>query len=350
MSQALFLASTPLHSLWSLAVAVGAFPDSRCALALIDQRPGDLDCIADVLAQLGSPPFVDVVRFEQIGKRPLQKIQRARPLLRQVQAYVRKFDPQYIAVGNDRRAEFYAALRAAPLATAAYMDDGAASYVNLDPKKDQPLTHIGDMVSNGFRSLVYGMKVEHPRQIGGSSAATEAWVMLPEMVHGSLEHKRLRQIEPAWFKNPIVQKVCADAIAKSGLDASAVARLTATKLLIVVPHGSVMRQQPEIGARLEQLARDYVARGLQVACKFHPRSRAVGLKFPEACMEIPNRLPVEILAPMLSKTLVVGSLTTALIFLQRMGQDIEIKALLIDTPPDHPVLKIYRRLGIDILQ
>jgi hypothetical protein len=175
-------------------------------------------------------------------------------------------------------------------------------------------------------------------------------VMLPEMVHAGLAGKRLRQIESAWFKNPLVQRVCADAIARSGLDASSVARLANTKLLIVVPHGSVLRQQPEIGRRLENLARDYVSRGLEVAYKYHPRSRAEGLQLPEAGMEIPSRLPVEILAPMLRGTLVVGSLTAALIFLQKMGQDIDIQALAVNIPADNPVLKIYRQLGIEVVE
>ena len=76
----------------------------------------------------------------------------------------------------------------------------------------------------------------------------------------------------------------------------------------------------------------------------------VGLNLPEECMEIPSRLPVEILAPMLSGALVLGSLTAALSFLQRMGRDIEIQAMAMNIPPDNPVLKIFRQLGIEVVE
>lgn len=347
MPQALFLSSTPLHSLWALGIGVGAFRDWQCSLVLIDQRKGDRDCIADALSKLDHPPFVEVVRFEQIGKRPQQKIARARPQLRRVQDYVRTRNPQYIAVGNDRRAEFHAALQAAPGAVGAYMDDGASSYVSGSPGTGGALRRVGEAFGQGVRRLVYGVNVEHPPLVGGSRAAKEAWLLLPELAHAPLAAKQPRAIESVWFREPLVQEVCAAAIAQAGLDAG---RLAATKLLLVLPHDSVLRAQPQLRERLEQMAREHAAKGQQVAYKFHPRSQAAELQLPPGCIEIPRRLPVEILAPLLSDTLVVGSLTAALIFLLRLGARIEVRALAMNIPPDNPVLQVYRRMGIQILE
>ena len=346
MANVLFMASTPLHSLWALAMAAGAFAARQSALALIDQRPADRDFIAEVLGKRLPAPFVEVRRFEQIGKKPLQKLTHARARMREVMEFARQFAPDYVAVGNDRRAEFHAALHACPQATGAYFDDGLASYSEVPAgavAQSKPLR----VLANGFRSLLYGLPTEREPYIGVSHAAREAWVMLPDHVHGGLRAKPLRRIEPEWFHLPLVQETCAQASLNAGLEQRA---LDGIQLLLVLPHDSLLRGETRIRERFQQYVDRARATGGTVAIKRHPRSSEMALDLPEqGVIEIPQRLPLEILAPLLQGTEVVGMLSSALIYLRCLGADVRVSTMVPASYTNSPILNIYRAVGVQLL-
>lgn len=346
MANVLFLSSTPLHSLWSLGIAAGAFASDRCSLTLIDQRDGDRDFIAEVIAGDMPGPFAETGRFQQVGKRAKQKLANARTRMREVMDYTRRFAPDYVAVGNDCRAEFHAALAAAPRATAAYVDDGAATYSALaDPSV--PKSAFGRAVADRFRSLIYGVPSERVAYLGTSRAVDEAWVVLPDQVHEGLRQKPLRGMRPEWFHLPEVQAICAEANLRAGLDRRA---LDGIQLLLALPHDSFMRAHPLVRDRLQQMLDQTVAAGGTVAIKRHPRSTEMALDLPaRGVIEVPQRLPLEILAPLLSGTEVVGMLTSALIYLQWLGTDVRVATLVLPGFEDDPILRIYRSLGIRTL-
>src|SRR5215216_4542 len=101
---ALFLASTPLHSFWSLGLMHGPFAQWRNLLGVVDQKTTDRDLIGEVLADSLPPPLVDVQRFDELGG-----LLHARPILASLVRWVERWQPAYIAAGNDRRIEFHAA-------------------------------------------------------------------------------------------------------------------------------------------------------------------------------------------------------------------------------------------------
>ena len=347
MSNVLFLASTPLHTLWALGIANGAFAGDRCALALIDQRDGDRDFIAEVLAEQLPSPFVETCRFAQIGKKPLQKLTHARTRVREVMNYARQFKADYVAVGNDRRAEFHAVLAACPNAIGAYLDDGTGSYSALAAKTVTKSASVR-MVANGFRSLIYGVPTEREPYLGVSKAVDEAWVMLPNLVHEGLRAKPLRQIHADWFQKPLVQSICYEASFRAGLDRRA---LDGIQLLLVLPHDNLMRDQPDVRRRLQQLADQTLSTGGTVAIKRHPRSQETMLELPaDGYIEIPQRLPLEILAPVLKGTEVVGMLTSALIYLRCLGTDVRVSSLMPPNFSDNPIMKIYESVGVQLLR
>lgn len=346
MSNALFMTSTPLHSLWSLAIAAGAFPQSRCALVSIDVRNGDRDFIADAIADRLPAPFVEIRRFDPIGKKPLKKIQNARQRIAEVKAYSKQFAPDYVAVGNDRRVEFYAALAAAPGAIGAYIDDGTATYSEVAATG---VTRSASMrkLANYSRSVLYGVPTEREPFIGVANAVNEAWVMLPDLVHQGLRQKPLREIRADWFHLPIVQEVCADAISRTGLDQNA---LRETKLLLALPHDSILRSNPGVCERLQQLLDRAHAAGECIAIKRHPRSTEMLLNISGArVIEIPSRLPLEIVAPLLTGAEVVGALTSALLYLHKLGTRIQVSTLVPASLEGHPILNTCRDVGIKIL-
>ncbi|MFT4047683.1 MAG: hypothetical protein QM661_13460 [Solimonas sp.] len=322
MTTALFLASTPLHSFWSLGLAHGPFRDGRCALALIDQRDGDRDFIAEVLAARSDTPVREVRRFPRIGKNVASKLRNARRVIGEVAELSRRLQPAHVVVGNDRRIEFYAALAGTPEAVGAYIDDGMFSYMPMFPRQTPAPLRAGN---DAVRRWLYGLPAEHPPFVGGSRAAREAWVMLPELVHQGLRGKTTRGIDAAWFRDEGVRRVCADAVGLAGVDARRIGEL---RLLLLLPHDAFLRENPDIARQIGRLAREHAARGLPVAFKRHPRSTATdtGL-LPAGALEIPRRLPVEVLAPLLNDVLVVGTLTTALISLKYLGASTQVRSL-----------------------
>lgn len=319
---ALLLASTPLHSFWALGLACGPLKHLDCSLALIDQADEARDFVAEAVEHLGHPVFSRIERFPRIGKRPLDKLQGARKVMRAVSTLSAGLRPDYILVGNDRRAEFHAALRAAPGAVGGYMDDGMFSY---RPMRATPRSRAGSWVGDRFRHLVYGVPAEQPDSVGASAAVSEAWVMLPQSVHAGLASKKLHAMSPKWFRDPQLQSVCREAVTRAGLEAAAVQRI---QLLLVLPHESLLRSHPELLQRISTLAHAAARQGRCVAFKRHPKSssRAIGF-LPTDSIEIPRRLPVELLAPLLSGCTVVGGMTSALLSLRCLGTEIDVRFL-----------------------
>jgi len=344
MTTALFLASTPLHSFWSLGLAYGPFREGRGALALIDQREGDRDLIAEALAARADTPIQEVARFPRIGKNVMAKLRNAERVLGGVTDLTQRLRPSRVIVGNDRRIEFYAALAAAPDAVGAYVDDGMFSYMPMHARKTPGLLrHAQDAV----RRSVYGFPSEHPNFVGGSRAAREAWVMLPDLVHEGLRGKTRQAIDAAWYHTAGAQRVCADAVARADLDPQLVGAL---RLLLLLPHDGFLRAHPQIAREIGRLAHDYQRRGLAVAFKRHPRSLSEDVDLlPPGCIEIPRRLPAEVLAPLLRDALVVGTLTTALISLKYLGANTQVRSLA--APATQPAAAaIYVAAGISPLR
>jgi hypothetical protein len=347
MSKTLFLASTPLHVFFSLGLMRGPFRDGEHTLALMDQRPGDRDYIAEALetAGAGGPR---VVRFAT-----LRSFRSARAGLAQISEFTRELAPSTIAIGNDRRAEFYAALRGCPAARRTYIDDGLYSYL---PRQDA-YPAWRQAISNWRRSLKYGLALERPSAIGASRAVQDGYVLLPQQVHEGLRGKPIEALRPEWFADPWVRETCRAAAARAGFDAAACG---AIGLLLLLPHPRFLEDYPDLRRSLEALARGHAARGAVVAVKPHPRAVNTPLErqleLPrEGVLPLPARLPIEVLVPLLSGTRVVGSLTTALLSLVLLGDRISVRSLL---PPkargagqryNDRAYEVYRSVGIEPL-
>jgi len=316
----LFLASTPLHVFFSLGLMRGPFKGQAHTLVLIDQRPAERDYIAEAL-EARSTSKVSVVRFPA-----LLSVGPARRLLREISDFTAALAPSTLAIGNDRRTEFYAAVRGCPGARRTYIDDGLYSYL---PRQDaQPVWRQN--LSSWRRRLKYGLHVERPSEIGGSQAVQDAYVLLPEQVHSGLKGKPVQPLRPEWFADAWVREVCMTAAVVAGFDA---ARCEAIRLLLLLPHPRFLQAYPDLRQRIEALARTHAERGDVVALKAHPAGGGIPLhrqlSVPaEGVVEVPARLPVEVLVPLLSGALVVGTLTTALLSMVSLGDRVTVRSVL----------------------
>lgn len=321
----------------------GPFRDQQHTFALIDQRDTKFDHIAAAL-KASATPGLNVVSFPT-----LKKFGRARDVLAEISDFTLELAPSTIAVGNDRRTEFYAAVRGCPAARRTYIDDGLYSYL---PYRDAR-TPWGSRLSVAMRRLRYQMRVERPPMVGGSRAVQDAYVLLPQHVHAGLRGKPVHPLQPEWFADPWVRGICVAAAAAAGFDA---ARCRSIGLLLLLPNPRFLDAYPALREQIESLAADHAARGEVVALKAHPRATVPldqQLRMPsQAVLELPSTLPVEVLAPLLSGTRVVGTLTTALLSLALLGDRLNVQSLM---PPAAPgaagdyndqTLQIYRSVGI----
>lgn len=347
MLKTLFIASTPLHVFFSIGLMRGPFREHENTLALIDQRPGDRDFIAEALeAEPGGP---QVVRFPT-----LRTFGPARTVLEQISDFTRALAPSTLAVGNDRRTEFYAAVRGCPGARRTYIDDGLYSYL---PREDAAPAWR-QAISNWRRSLKYGLELERPAAVGASRAVQDAYVLLPHQVHEGLRGKPVEALRAEWFADPWVRGICRAAAARAGFDA---AGCDPIGLLLLLPHPRFLDDYPGLRRGLEDLARAHAERGAVVAVKPHPRAVNTPLErqleLPrERVLALPARLPIEVLVPLLSGTRVVGSLTTALLSLVLLGDRLGVRCL---RPPEargagrrynDRAYAIYRSVGIEPIE
>lgn len=350
MRTVLFLPSSPHHTLWCLALAAGPFRDARCVLAQTNWRADHREYLVETLRSRPCGLFAELTSFPKLVLRPRDRLLRARRLLASISRYARDLAPGHVVTGNDYRAEFHAALRGAPGAIGTYVDDGWGSYRNDTVTSGAAGTVIDALKAgsvSAWRWLSFGVRTGRPGRIGGSAAVREAWVMAPALAHDKLAPKTLHAIEPAWLHDPRVLDTCTDAIRRSGLAAE---DLDSVGLVLLLPHDEFLRRHPELRAAMERRAQACAARGELLAYKHHPRSRAQGLALPrDRCVEIPQRLPVEILAPFLRDTLVVGVMTSALIFLPRLQPRIRVEALIPSAAHADPVTRIYRSMGVHTL-
>lgn len=311
----LFLASTPLHTFFALGLMAGPMRQAPKHLWLIDQPPGARDYLAEALEQ-STAIDVKVARCAA-----LRGIASARAKLHEMSAEAARIAPATIAVGMDHRLEFYAALRGCPQASRLYIDDGLYSYL---PHQHATAPWL-EVLTNWRRSLKYGLPVERPALVGGSKAVQSGFVLLPGQVHAGLAGKSVRALQPEWFATDVVRRTCIRAAALAGFDAAGCAGLG---LLMLLPHPRFLQSDPALKEQLARLVRSHTERGQTVALKSHPNAAQPAhqqLGLPEApCIEVPARLPAEVLAPMLDKTVVVGTLTTALLSLSLLGHGLRV--------------------------
>lgn len=347
MPNTLHLASTPLHSFFSLGLMNGALRDGRQTLAVVDQPDGARDFIAEAIAATPSLGIA-VHRYTALSPRVSSAA-----TLQDISRLSRSLKPSTIVVGNDRRLEFYAAVRGCPSARCVYADDGLYSYI---PSKDAK-PPWRETLSNWRRSIKYGLPLERPSLVGGSRFVHQAYVLLPRHVHAGLAGKPVDALQPEWFSAAATREVCQAAAALAGVDAL---RCASIRLLLLLPHPRFLGPGSPLVKRLEGLAAMVAARGELVAVKLHPQARNLPLHamlptLPADMMEIPARLPAEVLLPVLSGSLVVGAMSTSLLTLHLLGDGLTILTLPLQSQGDavptaeQRVLRIYESVGIQPL-
>lgn len=340
-----FMSSTPLHSLWSLGIATNN--DTLVSeLWLIDKPLNARDFIFEALEAEDLDIFKKHIKFQRIGKSPWQKIFHARKVANHIKKETQRAQLEKIFIGNDKRIEFHAAYNSKCDVIGAYLDDGTASYTKVPKGYGQSKT-VSTLVGNLYRRILYGSWTPKNKFLGTTSSISEAHLLMPEIAHSVLATKQLHQIKPEWFKHPKVLKICSKACELANLDNE---KLQAAKLILCLPNDKLFADHPYILKTFENIALQHIMNGGKVAIKKHPRSEAVKLDIdPSKTVEIPQELPLEILAPLLINTEVIGVVTSSLIYFKALGTGVKTTTIVPNHLQDNPILEIYRKLGINEL-
>lgn len=324
MTSLVLIATSPLHLFLTLGLLNGPLRGYRCAVAIVDATPGQPDYLVEALRS--DTPTVTVVETFFV----LNRHGAARATLARIASFVASHAPDVLATGTEK-IEYFAAVQAAPRAQGLYIDDGLYSY--LPSRFEAPAWR--QAWDNLRHSLKYRMQVDQSALLGSARSIDDAYVLLPAHVHAGLARKRIHRLQPDWFAGEPLRTICRRAAALAGFEAERVRRIT---LLVLIPKPDLLEHSPALRKGLSWLVSDQYQRGGLVAIKRHPRAKGsgIGIDLPSDAatnlMEIPQRLPVECLAPLLGPgTRVVGALTTGLITLALLGDRLEVATL--EVPP-----------------
>ena len=345
----LFLVSTPLHLLVSLAI-VDHLHIANAHLLFIDQVMGVNNPYYDTLQQWSDNPFCSMAVFYRPKKSAFTKLKARKTTFSALTSVVEKLQPKHIYVGNDRRIEFQFCMhKATELGCAPigyYLDEGVFTYVGRAASH----SFADKTLDNAAKKLFYGMWWRHPPTVGASTWISVVYASYPALIHPLLKSKEVRELSLAFWQTEGLLAFCRQLVDKlaGGLDFSTI------DAVVTLPHESILLADSRYKMRIQQLLQQQLDAGKTVAVKYHPRDSvpdALSVALLENVVLIPRTLPFEALLPMLKTGCrVLGNFSTTLITARLLRPDVVAQALSYgEDKHDEPLLAVYEKLGVEIV-
>jgi len=347
----LYLPSTPLNILVSIAHAVHFSSKQSAQLILIDQKTMEKNIYFHVLKTWLNSPFlkVDIILGLEKGSR---KIQERKKNFLKLSNLLNAFPAEIIAVGSDRRIEFQYLmnLRVKSLKTVEgwYLDDGLYSYAG------RPYKWFKDKVNSLLKKLAYGLWWQEPSTIGASAWIKQVWLFRPQNAVITLQAKQVNELEADWFVSPEIKEFSTEICTKFGLEKESLEELKRVGVFLLVPHPNNIKKMVGYEQRVHQFLAKLHRQGIRVAIKYHPRTEELdllGLKEKYQALIIPSGLAFEFILPFLKEsTKVVGDVGTALLTAQWLRTDLNVYAVLAKHDAfQNSFREIYSQLGVRII-
>jgi hypothetical protein len=341
MTVQLFLASTPLHILNSVAIA-SQTPDKQSCLWLIDQPNIDDNPYFDLLSDWQNSPFSDVRISQGHIKGTKAKLKNRKKVFADIQSWVKANLPAQIFTGNDRRIEFQYAMHCTHQlngeAKGVYMDEGTFTYVG----RQASASFSDRVIDNTLKKLTYGFWWKNPPTIGGSAWITDIYAAFPNLVHPELEQKQLHALQPLHSDNPIIADFCALLVRHFGADVESIKKVS---VILTLPHESIICRLKGYREAMEDVLNTLTNKGLKVGIKYHPRNTDPDIL--EAATQsnaivIPHRIPFEAILPLLpANIIIIGDLSSTLINSRWLRPSAQILSIKI---PDAPLASEFESL------
>lgn len=329
MKYTLYLPSTPLNILLSIAHAAAFQSEQQAKMVLIDQKQLENNRYYQSLKQAGEGLFTEVSILPGLakGKAKLQEREQNFVLLK---ALLQEFSPDEIVVGSDRRVEFQQAMHfmsnTAKQTAGVYLDDGLYSYAG------KPYSWFKEPINALLKKLAYGLWWQEPKTVGASAWIDQAWLFQPQYAVQAIQAKACHQIKTDWFALPEVQAISTEILGQYGIDVKAVQTLVEVDVFILFSHPNDIAQMPGYRQRVEAFIKQLTERNLKVAVKYHPRAQTEddwGLAEQFELFLAPRDLAFEFMLPMLKpNSIVLGDVGTVVMTAKWLRPDIASYAVL----------------------
>lgn len=347
MLSCLYLPSTPLNLLLSVAVALQRPKSEQAKLIYIDQREPNNNRYMQALAAWQDNPFIQVDLLPGVTK-GWKKVSERRANFAWLADYLQIWKPNQVIVGSDRRIEFQyvmALLQRQQPAQGVYLDDGLYSYAG------KPTTWFKSQLSQWLHRVIYGAWWQEPQTVGASSWISEAWLFQPAQAVSPLQQKVVKCIRPEWLTTPEMRNF-AQALWQAF---SAQTMLPDCDVLLLLPHPNNVRKMLGYEPAVRQRLARWLAQGKRVAVKYHPR---VGDEDPWQLTDVagvtllPSALPTEVVYLLLpSGVTVAADVGTAVLTAHWLRPDLSLQVELNSEDVFQArFLPIMKKLGIPIME
>ncbi|MDX1347267.1 MAG: polysialyltransferase family glycosyltransferase [Thiomicrorhabdus chilensis] len=348
----LYLPSTPLNILVSVAHAEAYASEQKSRLILIDQKSEQDNPYFNVLKKWRNSPFenVNLILGTAQGK---QKLKERKANFVKLVGLIKDFKVDAIAVGSDRRVEFQYLMHQCTKKNTEvegwYLDDGLYSYSGRRP------SWWKDGLNKQLKKVFYGDWWQEPKTVGASDWIRQVWLFRPRQAVTELKSKIMNPLKPQWFISPGVrefsQKVCEAYNFRSEM----LTRLQSIDLFLLIPHPNNIKKMQGYEPRIQQFLTQMQKKGVQVATKYHPRTETADplqLQEKYQALLIPSGLAFEFVLPFLkNEALVVGDVGTALLTAQWLRSDLRVSAVLASEDEFQNTFKaLYLQLGVNIAE
>lgn len=329
MKHTLYLPSTPLNILLSIAHAAAFQSQQQAKIVLIDQKQLEDNRYYQSLRQAGENLFTEVAILPGLAKGKA-KLQEREKNFEWIKSLLQDFPADEIVVGSDRRVEFQQAMHFMRSmdkhTTGVYLDDGLYSYAG------KPYSWLKEPINALLKKLAYGFWWKEPQTVGASAWIDQAWLFQPQYAVQAIQAKPCHQIETNWFSLPEVQSISTEILGQYGIDVNAVQTLAEIDVFILFSHPNDIAQMPGYQERVEVFIQQLTEKNLKVAVKYHPRAQTEddwGLAEKFDLFLAPRNLAFEFMLPILkSNSIVLGDVGTVVMTAKWLRPDVRSYAVL----------------------
>lgn len=352
--QVLYLPSTPLNVLVSIAHAQAFRRHQTATLIIIDQKNIADNPYIKALQNWPRSPFteVDILPGDASGA-AAKKAQRKANFFR-LENLVKVTGFDAVAAGSDRRVEFQfvmnqcrkqAANKGKEPTQGWYLDDGLYSYAG------RPYSWFKDGVNSLLKKLTYGLWWQEPRTVGASDWIDTVWLFDTCNSHRQLKKKHAEPIDVKWLKHRRIKEYSQRLLIQIGLGDGFIELLQGVDACLLVPHPNNIAKIVGYAERIEKL-KTYVAQNnLKLAVKYHPRTQERDrFNFVEDshALLVPSDVAFEFLLMQFnSRTKLIGDVGTSLLTANWLRPDLNSLAVLDGQDVFQKQFKnLYLRFGV----
>lgn len=343
--RSIFMASTPLHILNSIAIA--GKQDGEHHLLIIDQPDIHKNPYFQLLQEWPTSPFQSVHIYPGRVRKVRAKLALRKQLFHSLEHHCQEIKPTHIYIGNDRRIEFQYSMhicKTMGLATTGiYMDEGTFTYVG----RAASASFSDRVIDNLIKKITYGRWWDNPPTVGGSGWIQDVYAAFPQWVVPALQQKRLHNLQDCYHHNGFIDDFSTRFLQLYAFDAK---RLAGIDVLITTPHESLINRIPDYKSTLKGVIQSLISSGKNVAIKYHPRNLdpdALGVVEMAGVVQIPSAIPFEMLCPLMQGITLVGDLSSTLINASWMTSGIRIIALKVTGPSEFDAL--FEKLAVPMI-